>query len=250
MVELVFGALSTTDVLLALLTGVLASLCLAIAFMMAKRNMARWIPRKFVHISTGSVIGLTVVAYSNLSGPALAAGIFLTLLSYAWAHRSTLIQELLMAGSREGETSFSTFAAGFMGMLSFALSFLVFLPRPEIFVAAILVVAWADASGEVIGRTLGGKYLPRLQTGKSVEGSLAVMLFSLLSMLVALALYSDTCTLCVVPRLLVIALGVAATEFFSRRWLDNFLLPLVTSTMLWLLVFPTMPLLGLYVMFG
>ena len=249
MVELYFGELDTLDIVMALLTGLIGATTLAIAYKMASSGMPKWQSRKFVHITTGTVIGLTIVAYSNLSGPALAIGIFLVILVYAWAHRSTLVSELLIAGSREGETGRSTFLAGSTGLFSFAFAFLLFLPLPEVFTAAILSVAWADGAGEVFGRTFGKRYIKRPLMGKSYEGSSAVFFFSALSLMVSLGLYSDICPFCVIPQILFIAFVVAVAELLSRRWLDNLVLPLLTSVLMWLLLFPQTPLFNLFQVF-
>jgi dolichol kinase len=191
----------------------------------------------------GTVIAFTVFWYSNLSGPALAAGIFLTVLIYSWAHKSTLITELLVAGSREGETSRNTFASGFMGMVSFGLVFVLFFERPEIIVAAILSVIWGDAAGELVGRPLGGKFISKPRANKSIEGAFGVFIFTTLSLLMSIALHShDTCPFCVLPQLLFIGFVIAFVETVSIGWTDNFLIPFITSILMWQLLFPGMTL--------
>ncbi|TFF92238.1 hypothetical protein EU546_07720 [Candidatus Thorarchaeota archaeon] len=250
MVELYFGELTTLDVAMALLTGVAGAIVLALAYKLTENGVDRWKPRKLVHVSMGTVIGVTVVGYSNLSGPALATGIFLTVLFYVWAHKSSLLFELLLAGSRPGESNKNTFAAGFMGLTSFALSFVVFLPRPEIFVAAILAVSWADASGEVVGRSIGRQYIDAGVGNKSIEGSTAVFLFAIVSASTSLLIYSDCCILCLLPHITLVAFAVAITELLSTGWMDNFFIPLVTSFMMWVLLFPTMPLFGVFPVFS
>ncbi len=238
MVELVFGEPTTLDVILAAFTGIVGGLALAIAYKMSERGVPKWKPRKFVHISMGTIIALTVMYYSNLSGPALAAGIFLTGLLYAWAHKSELISDLLLAGSRETDKRIGTFAAGFMGMVSFATVFLLFYQRPEIIVASILAVSWGDAAGEVIGRPYGGRTIKKRFRGKSAEGTFGVILFMFLSVSVSLVLFSiDTSPLSVLPEILVIALIAAILELISVAWTDNLLLPLGTSILMWQLLF-------------
>ncbi len=241
MVELIFGDLTGPDAVMAIVTALTGGLILGIAFKMAERGTPHWKPRKLVHVTMGSVIGLTIVAYSNLSGPTFAIGSFLTVILYAWAHKSTLLSELLAAGSREGESRTNTFVSGFMGMVAFALAFLMFLSQPSIFVSAILGVAWADGAGEIVGRTWGGRIFPRLGT-KSVEGSAGVYVMSFLGQITSLVLYSRICVVCFLPHLLLIAGMVTLVEFVSRRWLDNFLIPLVTAFAMWLMIFPGMPL--------
>ena len=244
MVDLVFGDLAFLDIGMAVATGLIASVVLTVAYYMAASGMSNWKPRKLVHIIMGSVIALTVVAYSNLSGPAFAVGIFLTILMYAWAHKSELIWELLIAGSRQGESRLNTFAAGFMGLISFATVFLVFFSRPEIFVAAILAVSWGDAAGEVIGRPFGGRLVKRKYRDKSFEGSLGVLLFTTLSVITSLVIFSsDTVILNVLPQILIVSICTTAAEFLSIGWTDNFFIPMVTALTMWWFLFPEIVLL-------
>jgi dolichol kinase len=239
MVDLVFGDLAFLDIVMAIATGLIASVVLTIAYYMAAKGMPHWKPRKLVHIVMGTVIAMTVVAYTNLSGPAFAVGIFLTILMYAWAHKSELIWELLIAGSREDETRLNTFASGFMGLASFATVFLVFFSRPEIFVSSILAVSWGDAAGEVFGRPYGGKAVKRKYRDKSFEGSIAVLVFTTMSVITSLAIFSpDTIILAVLPQILIIALCSTTAEFLSIGWTDNFFIPMITAVSMWWFLFP------------
>lgn len=239
MVDLIFGDLALLDIGMAIATGLIASVVLTTAYYMAAKGMANWKPRKLVHIFMGTTIGMTLVAYTNLSGPAFAAGIFLTILMYSWAHKSELVGELLIAGSREGETRLNTFASGFMGLVSFGLVFLVFFSRPEIFVASILAVSWGDAAGEVFGRPFGGKIVKRKYRDKSFEGSIAVLLFTTLSVITSLAIFSpDTVILSVLPQIIIIAICSTTAEFLSIGWTDNFFIPVITSVAMWIFLFP------------
>ena len=239
MVDLFFGDLTLPDVIMAVATGAIAALILTIAYYMASSGKPRWKARKLVHASLGTVVGLTLVGYSNLSGPSLAAGIFLFILFYAWAHKSELIWDLLLAGSRENESRLNTFLAGLMGMISFGTVFLLFFSRPEIFVAAILAVAWGDAAGECIGRPYGGKVFKRRFRNKTVEGSIGVFIFTVLSILTSLIAYSpDTCISCVLLQVLIVAACAAIAEGLSIGWTDNFFIPMVTAISMWWLLFP------------
>lgn len=243
MVDLVFGDLTPTDVVMAIATGFIVSAVLTLAYYLSGSGMPKWRPRKLVHISMGTVVGMTLVGYSNLSGPLFAAGIFLFILFYAWGHKSVLIGELLVAGSRDNETSQNTFMAGFMAMISFGSVFLVFFSRPEIFVAAILAVAWGDAAGEVFGRPYGGKLFNINYRNKSIEGSIGVFIFTSLAVITSLIVYSpDTCVFCILPQILIVAICATLAEFLSVRWTDNFFIPMVTAVAMWLLIFPGVPL--------
>jgi dolichol kinase len=243
MVDLYIGALVPLDVLLAGVTALIASLVLTLAYYMAARGMPKWKSRKLVHVSMGSVIAFTVFSYNNLSGPAFTAGLFLTILMYAWAHKSELVWELLSAGSREGESRLNTFASGFMGVASFALVFLVFFSRPEIFTAAILAVSWGDAAGEVFGRPFGGRIFKRRIRNKSVEGSIAVFAFTTISVIASLMGHTpDVLVMSAIPQIVLVGLFATLAEMASIGWTDNFLIPWVTSLSMWLLLFPGIPL--------
>lgn len=242
MVDLYFGELAALDIAMAVGTCLAASIVIAAGYRMSRAGAPKWASRKLIHSVIGTVIGLTIVAYSNLSGPALAVGLFAVVLMYAWAHNSSLISELLLSGSREGESGLSTFVAGFVGLLSFAVVFLLFLSRPEIFVAAILAVSWGDASGEVIGRTFGRRLVKRRFRNKSLEGSLAVFFFTALSIVVAMIMYSDACPFCFILQILTVAAAVSVTEALCTGWRDNLFVPLVCACLIWLLIFPSTPL--------
>ncbi len=243
MVDLVFGELTLIDIGMAIVTGMIASVVLTTAYYMSNSGMPKWKPRKLVHTAMGSVVGITLVGYSNLSGPAFAAGIFIFILFYSWAHKSELIGELLLAGSRDGESSQNTFMAGFMGMTSFGIVFLMFFSRPAIFVAAILAVAWGDAAGEVIGRPYGGNLIKRRYRNKSLEGSIAVFFITTLAVITSLLIYSpETAILLFLPQILIVALCSTIAEVLSIGWTDNFFIPMITAIAMWILIFPGIPL--------
>ncbi len=76
------------------------------------------------------------------------------------------------------------------------------------------------------------------------KGARAVFVFSAMSLIVAMAIYSvDTQPLLVIPQILAIALAVSVVEAASVSWTDNFLIPLVTAFLAWFLIFPATPLL-------
>jgi len=129
--------------------------------------------------------------------------------------------------------------AGFMGMISFGTVFLLFFSTPEIFVAAILAVAWGDAAGEIVGRPFGGKIVKRKYRSKSFEGSVAVFIFTILSIVVSLLVYSpDTCILCIFSQILIVAAVSTIAEVLSIGWTDNFFIPMVTAVAMWWFIFP------------
>jgi dolichol kinase len=172
-------------------------------------------------------------------------GLFLTVLLYAWAHHSELIAVLLIAGSREGESNLNTFASAFMGLLGFTIIFFMFLSHTEIFIASILTVSWGDAAGEVIGRPYGGKFIKKTLNGKSIEGFFGVFIFSSLAILAAILIHAPSISILATwVYILVTGLVIAIVELVSRGWLDNFLIPLFTASLMWLLLYPGVPLIS------
>ncbi|MBD3158406.1 MAG: hypothetical protein GF309_06395 [Candidatus Lokiarchaeota archaeon] len=242
MVQLFFGELTCMDVILAVFTGVAGATILAIAYRQHENGTESWKARKLVHVSMGTIIGLSIMSYSNLTGPLLATGIFCAFLMYAWAHNSNLIWDLLLAGSRDGEDTLGTFASGIFGLTSFGVVFLLFLNQPSILVSAILTVSWGDAAGEIIGRPFGGALIPRPFGDKSIEGMAAVFFFSVFACIASLLLYATISIFDVAFRILFIGFCISMLEFVSRRWLDNLLLPLGTALLMWAFIFPSMTL--------
>jgi dolichol kinase len=245
MVNLIFGDIPLMDFIMAVLTGFIASAILALAYWMTAKGVENWKARKFVHISLSTIIALTLFAYTNLTGPAFAIGIFLTVLFYAWAHKSELISVLLHAGSREGESKLSTFASALMGMIAFGIVFFMFLSHAEITVASILTVSWGDAAGEVIGRPYGGRFVKKKFGTKSIEGFTSVFIFSSMAIITAILTHAPLISiLATFPLILIMGLAIALIELFSRGWLDNFLIPLFTAVLMWLLFYPGVPLIS------
>jgi dolichol kinase len=128
-----------------------------------------------------------------------------------------------------------------MGLVSFGIVFLLFFQRPEIFVASILAVSWGDAAGEVLGRPFGGKIIKLKYRDKSFEGSIGVLIFTTLSVITSLLIFSpDTIILSVLPQIFIIALCSTTAEFLSIGWTDNFFIPMITAVTMWWLLFPGM----------
>jgi len=245
MVDLVFGELVANDLILAIITVLAASFALGFAYKLTVKGVDNWKGRKLVHISLSTIIALTLFAYTNLTGPIFTIGLFLTVLLYAWAHHSELIYVLLVAGSRDGESNLNTFASAFMGLLGFTIVFFLFLSHTEIFIASILAVSWGDAAGEVIGRPYGGKIIKNTLKSKSVEGFIGVFIFTAFAIATAIAIHAPSISILAVwLQILVMALVIALVELISRGWQDNFLIPLFTAALMWILLYPGVPLIS------
>ncbi|TFG12641.1 hypothetical protein EU537_08750 [Candidatus Thorarchaeota archaeon] len=239
MVVLDLGPLSTTDMLLAIGTVLIVYAVLMIAFIIDSRGHPSWIARKIIHISVSSVIGLTLVLYHNLSGPLVAVMLFLAPLILGRAFFGQPVWNLVRLASRKQERkrSWHTLAAGILAMISYGVVFLMFPKEPAIFVTAILAVSWGDGSGELIGRPFGRRKYQLLGNDRTVLGSIAVFVFTVLAAAFAFQIFSSRNVLALIPVFFAIGLVVMLMEAVSISWLDNFLIPLSAAGVLFLFLF-------------
>jgi dolichol kinase len=245
MVEFVFGELVANDILISIVTVFAASITLGLAYKLTMNGIENWKGRKLVHISLSTIIALTLFFYQNLTGPVFTIGLFLTVLFYAWAHNSKLIAVLLIAGSREGESNVNTFASAFMGLMGFTIVFFLFLSHPEIISASILTVSWGDAAGEVIGRMYGGILVERPIRDKSIEGFFGVFVFSAVAIMFSIMAHAPSISILNIWAFIFFtSIVIALIEIISKGWQDNFLIPLITAALMWIFLYPGVPLIS------
>ena len=64
--------------------------------------------------------------------------------------------------------------------------------------------------------------------------------------MISLLVYSpETQVLLILPQIAVVAILSTIAELLSIGWTDNFLIPIITSILMWQMLFPLMPLLPL-----
>jgi dolichol kinase len=239
MVELLFSSLTSLDLILIIVVDALAFVSIAVSCVLASRGYEKWIPRKFTHVTISSMIAVALPIYSSLTGPTLTIVFFLVGLfgsSVFGVHVSDLA---LSAGTRDEGNKVQTFLAASLALIAFCAVFLFFMSVPFIFVSSILAVSWGDGAGEVVGRPLG-KHKFHVWRGKtkSVEGSLAVMVMTFAGVIVAFLLFPFSITL---EKLLlaavVVSVAVSVAEVLCVSWIDNVVIPLLSSFLMWFLVF-------------
>ena len=72
---------------------------------------------------------------------------------------------------------------------------------------------------------------------------MGVFALSALAILAALVIHAPSISVLFVwPQILVIAIVIAIIELISKGWQDNFLIPLFTAGLMWLLLYPGVPL--------
>jgi dolichol kinase len=239
MVELLFSPLTSLDIVLIIMVDALAFASIAVSCVLASRGHEKWIPRKFTHVAISSIIALALPFYSSFTGPALTIAVFVVGLfgsSLFGFHASDIA---LSAGTRDEGSKMQTFLAASLAVIAFAAVFLFFMSVPFIFVSSILAVSWGDGAGEVVGRPFGRhKFHVWRGKTKSVEGSLAVMVMTFAGVIVAFLLFPFAIAL---EKLLlaavVVSLAVSAAEVLCVSWTDNVVIPLLSSFLMWFLVF-------------
>jgi phytol kinase len=231
--EPILGPITPIDLAITLLLNQAIFIILFIAIFLTKNNYPRWIPRKLIHISISTTIGVVIPHFSNFSAVLLTLGLFITLIIIAVSVGLGFKSDILESSRRENENHFSTFLSPFVVIAGFGILLVLSGNRPEIFAAGVLVLGWGDGAGEIIGRLFGRTKYTIYGSVKSLEGSLGVMVFSVMAIWISYLMYN--------PHLLLntfllsafgIALVISIVEGFSRGWVDNILLPLLTGLLL------------------
>jgi dolichol kinase len=239
MVELLFSPLTPMDIDLIILVDVLAFASISVSCVLASQGHKKWISRKFTHVAISSIIALALPVYSSLTGPLLTIGIFLIGLFGSSLLGLNVSDLALSAGTRDDGSKVQTFLAAFLALIAFAAVFLSFMSIPFIFVSSILAVSWGDGAGEVVGRPFGRhKFHVWRGKTKSIEGSLGVMIMTFVGISVAFVLFPFSITLeKLIMAAVVVSLAVSVAEVLCVSWTDNVVIPLLSSFLMWFLVF-------------
>jgi dolichol kinase len=203
------------------------------AWWIDRKGYPAWASRKVIHTGIGTIIAFALVIFNNLSGPLLTLGLFFfPLLIGQIKNRS--INRLISLAKRENGNRIATLSAGLSAIIVFTAIFVILPERSDIFVSAILAVAWGDGAGEVVGRTLGKRSYTIFGNEKSLEGSIAVGMFSILALIISVVWFTAFHLISTIPFLLVIALVVVIVEAVSPKWSDNLFIPASVSILLFL----------------
>lgn len=116
--------------------------------------------------------------------------------------------------------------------LAFAVIIWLFWEQPALLVASLMPLTWGDAMAAVLGKRYGRRHYTVFGSTRSLEGSLAMFGFSLVSVWIALAAHGAPQPL---SAALGTALGATFVEAASPFGLDNLSLPAVSALILWLI---------------
>ena len=181
--------------------------------------------RKFIHIAVGMISVPTVLWFSDVRW-AIIPPLAFVILNYL-DYRFGLIQAMLSSNrSNLGTVYFP---------LSFAAVLLLFWGYPtaptehgRTIVAVLMPLTWGDALAAIVGERFGRRRYALLGQTRSLEGSAAMWVASLLTTVLALGALTPANWLIA----LVVALGATLAEALSPWGIDNLTVPAVSALIL------------------
>ena len=230
-----FTPLSWLDLALVVLLNIIVWLILFVSHILRKNGFPVWIPRKLTHMSIGTVIALSLPYFNSLTTPISALILFLLCLGVGLLFDRNFATKLLKIGTRNGEHLLDTLLASVTAVLVAGTVYFIYYESPVAYVSGILSLAWGDGFGEVIGRPFGKHKIVFLWVSKSIEGTLAVLTMTALAIIFSLVLF-NTFSLTYLPFALLIGLCISFVELFCYRWMDNLVIPIISSTLVYLLI--------------
>jgi phytol kinase len=185
--------------------------------------------RRFLHTMIGNLVFIVPFFTLPVYPVAVAAPfVVFTFLATPYSRLKVASQRLkgLVAITEKGHR---------LGLVFYALSYtvlaLIFASRSYVMAAGVLPMAYGDSIASIVGEKWGRRRY-RVVADKSVEGSLAMFLVSLSSLLASLiyfsAFYSLTFPGFLLPAVVAVSVAIVA-EGFSPLGLDNLTVPLLSA---------------------
>jgi dolichol kinase len=188
-------------------------------------HVSRKSSRKFLHIMIGNLPFVIPFFTLNIFPTFIAASfILVTFLASPYSPFRTIGRKLrgLADITEEGHQ---------LGLIFYAISYtflaLFFTPKPYVFAAGILPMAYGDAAASMVGEKYGRRKY-KLVAEKSLEGSAAMFLVTFASFGASLVFFSVLYPLSLLDKgLAVLAVATVATlvEGFSPMGFDNLTVP-------------------------
>jgi phytol kinase len=181
--------------------------------------------RKLIHISVGMWAFGTVLLFQHWHF-AIIPPLSFVVLNYL-SHRYEIFK------------SVETGEKGNLGTVYFPISFAIivrlFWTKPNLLVASLMPMTWGDALAAILGRRYGQRKYSVLGTTRSVEGSLAMFLFSWLSTFLALLLLPPLDWQASLLHSLALAVFATLVEALSPWHIDNLTVSLLSAALLYLM---------------
>jgi phytol kinase len=182
--------------------------------------------RKFLHIMTGNIAFILPLFETRVIMAFVAAGPFI-LFTFLMSPYSPI-------KSMRGKTS----EAGHgLGLVYYAITWTilayVFFDHREIIAMGILAMSYGDGLASLIGIKYGLRKYTVFKDVKSYVGSLAMLIFTFILLIIALLFYSEPLTVRTAAYLLCMSGVATIVEGVTPLGLDNLSVPFVTAAMYW-----------------
>lgn len=228
--------LSFNDVMVSLAVNILSWTTLYISYKLRRNRSSAWMPRKLTHIVLGTIIAFSLPVFSSALSTLFALSIFLIFLTIGMVIDRDFAKKLLKIGTREKERLIDTLFASITAVIAAGIVYFLFYNKPQIYIASVLSLAWGDGSGELIGRPFGRHKIKFLWISKSLEGSLSVLIMSVIGMIIAYLINGYEISIYMLSKFFLIGFFVSIVELLSYKWIDNLIIPTITATTLFILI--------------
>lgn len=182
--------------------------------------------RKFLHIMTGNIAFILPLFETREIMTFLAAGPFI-LFTFLMSPYSPI-------KSLRGKTS----EAGHgLGLVYYAITWTVlayiFFDHREIIAMGILAMSYGDGLASLIGIKYGKRKYIIFKDTKSYIGSMAMLFFTFVLLVIAVVFYTEPLTIRTLVYLLCMAGIATIVEGITPLGLDNLSVPFITAVMYW-----------------
>ncbi len=211
--------MNITDPIALLIAFLYVSLVLATSEILRRgAHLSVDLTRKFVHIAVGMIAFPLALLFSSWQFAIIPplAFIVVNYISY---------RRQIFAGMETG-------ARGQLGTVYFPISFSILIPllwsQPALLVASLMPLTWGDAFAALIGQRFGARKFTVLGQTRSIEGTLAMFVFSLLAVFLTLLFFAQPIATSLVFAL-VVAFIASIVEALSPFGIDNLTVPLSSA---------------------
>ena len=211
-----------SDLLALLIAFLYVSIVLAVSEISRRSlRLSVDLTRKFVHIAVGMIAFPLVILFQAWQFAIIPPLVFIVV-NYVSYRRQ------IFAGMETGER-------GQLGTIYFPISFSILIPllwpQPTLLVASLMPLTWGDAFAALIGQRFGARRFTILGQTRSIEGTSAMFVFSLLAVFLTLLFFAQPIATSFVFALIV-ALIASIVEAFSPFGIDNLTVPLSSAIVL------------------
>ena len=191
--------------------------------------------RKLMHLICILALGVWIFLFKTWIPSVIAMAIVMIILfpTFVFLEKSDKLDRFLMA-RKKGEIPLSLLAVGFMFMVVVIVCEVIFGSK---LLALASIYAWGpgDAAAALIGKKFG-RHKWGKDKKKSMEGSTAMFITSLISTGIILYLYAEGISAGIIGAIVVTALAAAVSELFSENGLDTIICPFSSMAVLLLML--------------